>query len=385
MSELASILCDLGRYRIRFALKDTKLIDKDRVWERRFRRFSATEQPDEAEHPFIAAFKAFLVDEGINAEGRELRLSLPGEVTAGLPVQLHALPSEWEIKGSPWLREFGLKRVRSFNDAVAAFYSFFPLHQRLGSANSYVSVIKSGRPMGDGRLIGMSAGTGLASVGGHWLPVRRPVEGRELDDEDLASDKFWVPVPSEFGSTWTWFGDRRIGKILADLRADQGHRHSRILDLIGIRAADWSDDDFAKREFIVSGPGLVRLYHVLGGANLAAIPNILSPETVVKLARQKDAAAVAAVRVFCRVLARTVIDFGLTFTARSAIFLYGPVLRELGFHGLLAFGFVNHFVSYGRDVGYGEDVPIYLIRHPFPELVGINRFRDASVQSAGAA
>ena len=115
-------------------------------------------------------------------------------------------------------------------------------------------------------------------------------------------------------------------------------------------------------ESLLSGPGLVRLHRALSG-------QALSSDQVIDKAKTKDRAALATVAAFLRIFGRVAGDFALAFEARGGVYLAGGLGRALA-----PFFADSPFRQAFEDrPSYSERlaaIPIFLIRHPSPELLG---------------
>jgi len=122
-------------------------------------------------------------------------------------------------------------------------------------------------------------------------------------------------------------------------------------------------------ELLVSGPGLLRLYKILGeingGASLAETPARVSQLAL----QQGDKTAVLALETFSALLGSIAGDFTLASGSYGGLFLAGgiipgmiPFLRESDFH--------RRFCDKGAMRKHLDKVPIYAITTPHPGLIG---------------
>ena len=134
-------------------------------------------------------------------------------------------------------------------------------------------------------------------------------------------------------------------------------------------------------ESVVSGSGLPRLHTAVnpGAPSLHA-------ETIVKHAQAGDAAAVATIKLFVRLLGRFAGDVALTFKAIGGVYIAGGVAGKLGpllDEKILRDAFEAH-PPYGALL---KSIPTYLVTVAHPGLIGCAAFATAraSRSTAGAS
>lgn len=116
-------------------------------------------------------------------------------------------------------------------------------------------------------------------------------------------------------------------------------------------------------ERLLCGPGLLNIYHAIGGAQ-----SVISPEEVTGL-KKEDALAARATSIFCEVLGSFAGNAALTFGAWGGVYLAGSMLKPMK-EELLAGGFRNRFDDKGR---FGKElarVPTLLVDEPALGLIG---------------
>lgn len=129
-------------------------------------------------------------------------------------------------------------------------------------------------------------------------------------------------------------------------------------------------------ERVLSGPGLVALYELLPDAG-PIDPNIVTPAAVTAAAEAgRDRRAVAALALFFGWLGAFAGDLALAAGARAGVYLAGGILPRLA-DALLASEFRAAFEAKGRFAGWLAQVPVWLIRHPQPALLGLARMLAA--------
>ena len=119
-------------------------------------------------------------------------------------------------------------------------------------------------------------------------------------------------------------------------------------------------------ERVLSGEGLAAVYQAVGGRNAR------SPSEVTTAARDRDPAAEKALALFFGFLGTVAGDVALTFGARGGVYLAGGILPRL-VPELRQSDLYPRFVSKGRFREYLEAVPLRLVTHPDPALLGLAR------------
>jgi glucokinase len=126
-------------------------------------------------------------------------------------------------------------------------------------------------------------------------------------------------------------------------------------------------------ERLICGSGLVNLYQAL--CEISGIPTQdLTPEQVsARAASGADAKCQQAVELFCAVLGSVAGDLALAYGAWDGVYLTGAWLRPL--LPLLGQGlFHRRFVNKGRFEAAMQRIPVALIVHPQPGLLGAAGF-----------
>ncbi len=157
----------------------------------------------------------------------------------------------------------------------------------------------------------------------------------------------WLPLASEGGHRDLAAGSEREWRILGVLRREFGT---------------------VSAERVLSGPGLVRLYRAICDLDGTA-PEAMRPVEVTLRSRLSEQAR-EAVEVFASLLGAVAGDLVLTLGARGGLFVGGGVLPHMG----AAFRrdlFWTRYADKGRFRGYLESVPVRLVVHPTPALLGL--------------
>lgn len=118
-------------------------------------------------------------------------------------------------------------------------------------------------------------------------------------------------------------------------------------------------------ERIASGPGLALIYAGLGGAGSHADDTALWSAAI----DGSDRRAAEALDLFCKILGSAAGDLALAQGAKAVV-IAGGVGRRLA-DRLPASGFAERFAAKGRFRAYMEAVPVKLVTHPEPGLLGV--------------
>ncbi|ASJ72473.1 glucokinase [Granulosicoccus antarcticus] len=126
-------------------------------------------------------------------------------------------------------------------------------------------------------------------------------------------------------------------------------------------------------ERFLSGPGLVNIVNALREID-GMSPHEYSPADVTEhgLASEplpEHAACVEALDIFCELLGSCAGNLVLTLGAEGGVYIGGGVVPRLG-DFFLQSGFREQFEAKGRMQHYLEKVPSYVIKSPYPALVG---------------
>ena len=115
-------------------------------------------------------------------------------------------------------------------------------------------------------------------------------------------------------------------------------------------------------ERLLCGPGLLNIYHAIGGA-----ASVTAPEQVT--GAKDDALAARSIRIFCEVLGSFAGNAALTFGAWGGVYLVGNLLQPIK-EELRAGGFRARFDDKGRFGKALSKVPTLLVDEPALGLLG---------------
>ncbi len=121
-------------------------------------------------------------------------------------------------------------------------------------------------------------------------------------------------------------------------------------------------------ERVVSGPGLVDIYETLAALEGRPITPLDDKNLWQRAASAEDSLAVAAAARFCQALGSVAGDIALVQGACGVVIAGGLGLRIRD--QLLTSGFAHRFCAKGRFAGLMAALPVKLITHPQPGLLG---------------
>ena len=235
----------------------------------------------------------------------------------------------WDFSIDDLRQRLGLERLVVVNDLTALAASL----PHLGADE--VEHFGGGEPASGGALAVLAAGTGLGVSG------------------LLASPSGWLPISGEGGHVdFAPANDREI-EMLRLLRRSFGH---------------------VSVERLLSGPGLVNLYHVA-----AAIDDVtpaledadLTPAAVAQAAIAGSCAvAKAAAQAFSEILGAVAGDLALMLGASGGVYIGGGATAGLG-SAFARDAFRRRFEDKGRFARYLAAIPSYLIAAAHPALRGL--------------
>ncbi len=161
-------------------------------------------------------------------------------------------------------------------------------------------------------------------------------------------DKRWISLPGEGGHVDFAPNSEEEDIILEQLRAEMGH---------------------VSAERVLSGPGLVNLYRAIVKAD-GRVPENLQPKDVTERALDDSCTDCRrALSLFCVIMGRFGGSLALTMGTFGGVYIAGGIVpRFLSF--FQASGFRGGFEDKGRFKDWVEGIPVYLITHEQPGLLG---------------
>ncbi|SNC59023.1 glucokinase [Sodalis endosymbiont of Henestaris halophilus] len=161
-------------------------------------------------------------------------------------------------------------------------------------------------------------------------------------------DTHWISLPGEGGHVDFAPNSEEEDKILSILRAELGH---------------------VSAERVLSGPGLVNLYRAIVQAD-GRLPEQLVPNQVTEQALADSCIdSRRALSLFCVLMGHFGGNLALNMGTRGGVYIAGGIVpRFLNF--FRTSGFRAAFEDKGRFKDYLMEIPVYLIRHEQPGLLG---------------
>jgi glucokinase len=256
-----------------------------------------------------------------NADPKHVCLAIAGPVM-GDNISMTNLSWSWSI--SEVKNELGLTRLAVINDFTAQACSL-PL--LLGED---LVEVKAGVEVATATKAVLGPGTGLGAAG--LLPV---------------ADK-WYPISGEGGHRNLAAENDEEYAIVKLLAAELGH---------------------VSLETLLCGSGLLRLHKTLAQVR-GVTPSCDSPSDITHAAAQgDDQLALDSVNMFCGMLGSASADLALTMGARGGLYLGGGILPRFG-QMLHDSPFVARFKAKGVMSHFVAEIPVNLIVHPHPALLG---------------
>jgi len=321
-----ALLADIGGTNARFALlRDDGISQVQRL------RVDAYNDPADA----IAAY----LDQAGASPPALAVLAVAGPVEQGGARLTNA---GWRFDAAALARAGGFDRVRLINDFEAQAWALPEL------APDNVTPLGGGTARHDAARLVLGPGTGLGVAA--YLPPTADGPERVVTGEGGHAT-----LAAEGPDEWA---------LLARLRA----RYGRV-----------------SAERVLSGPGLAALAEAVAEEQGEAVP-ARTPEAVLAAARDGDPTARRAEAVFCGLLGAFAGDLALIFGARGGVWLGGGLTAALAAE-LPGSTFRARFEAKGRFRDYVADIPVWIVRHPEPALLGLAsqaRALGASRPSGGA-
>ena len=307
-----ALLADAGGTRLRFGVASWRGAHTPSL--------EAIQMMAVAEHAsFGAALASYRQSVQVPLNAAVFSIAGPGDAQA-----LHMTNVGWLVEQQALQRLLGMQAVYLLNDLEAAAYSVSCLTER----DLCQLAGPTGPSLGRKAMLGVGTGLGVAGVAADGLTCSA----------------------TESGHTRLSCSDAQERR-LEDFLMATGHTPS------------W--------ESVLSGPGLCRLYGFMRGDN-APLP---SAETILsRLAI--DAAAVQAVELFVKLLARYAGETALAQGAWAGVCLTGGLLRALK-TALQAPAFKARFVGEGVMASRLAQLPVWLVEHDWPGLLGAARFAQS--------
>ncbi|RLM23424.1 glucokinase [Brenneria alni] len=224
---------------------------------------------------------------------------------------------------------------------------------RLDIINDFTAVSMAVPTLGPNDVIQFG---GTQAIAGKPVAIYGAGTGLGVAHLVQANDK-WISLPGEGGHVDFAPNSEEESVILKILRDEFGH---------------------VSAERILSGSGLVNLYRAIVISD-GRTPAPLTPKAVSEKALENSCVDCRrALSLFCTLLGRFGGNLALTLGTFGGVYIAGGIVpRFLDF--FLSSGFRTAFEDKGRFKDYLVDIPVYLITHPHPGLLGAGAWlRQAS-------
>lgn len=269
-----------------------------------------------------AAIAAYL--EPLKEDGRPkmAALACAGPVAGG---RVRLTNSGWVLEVTRLESEFGFERVILLNDFAALAWAVPSLR-----SDSLIAV-GDGRPADDSPAVILGSGTGLGiSV---FLPGdRRP---RVIVGEGGHAT---LPAATEEESG-----------VIAVMRRECGH---------------------VSAERALSGDGLVRLYGALAALRGEVAPPRNAAEITAAARSDQCPLCRSSLDMFCAMLGTVAGNLALTLGAAGGVYIAGGIVPKMSDY-LLRSDFRRRFEEKGRFRAYLAKIPVWVVTHPEPALLGL--------------
>ncbi|HYD19803.1 MAG TPA: glucokinase [Patescibacteria group bacterium] len=123
-------------------------------------------------------------------------------------------------------------------------------------------------------------------------------------------------------------------------------------------------------ERVVSGKGLVNLYHAVCGVDGLDLPELTPAEITGKALDESCLTCVEVLDLFCHFLGVVAGNLALSYGASGGLYIAGGIVPQLGEY-FKASRFRESYLAKGRFSEYMERIPTYVITHPYPGLEGL--------------
>ncbi|KFC79999.1 glucokinase [Buttiauxella agrestis] len=230
----------------------------------------------------------------------------------------------WAFSTAEMKKNLGFEHLEIINDFTAVSMAI-PMIK-----NEHLIKFGGGEPVEGKPVAVYGAGTGLGVA--HLVHV----------------DKRWVSLPGEGGHVDFAPNSEEEGIILEELRTEIGH---------------------VSAERVLSGPGLVNLYRAIVKSDGRQPENYKPKDITEKALEDSCTDCRRALSLFCVIMGRFGGNLALTLGTFGGVYIAGGIVpRFLEF--FKASGFRGGFEDKGRFKEYVQSIPVYLIVHDQPGLLG---------------
>ena len=227
--------------------------------------------------------------------------------------------------------ELGLQRLHVINDFTALAMSL------PGLLPADIEVIGGGQAEPGSPITLLGAGTGLGISG--LLPSRGG----------------YVPINGEGGHVTLAAANEREAAVIAEL----GRRYPHV-----------------SAERVLSGPGLSALHEALARVDGRAVEPLPPASISTRGIADANDPCRATLDMFCAMLGTVASNLALILGARGGVYVGGGIVPKFGSY-FASSPFRARFEHKGRFSEYLAGIPTYVIRAPYPALLGAARYLDA--------
>ena len=237
----------------------------------------------------------------------------------------------WKFSVTALREGLGVSRLLLLNDLTALALALTLLH------DSHKQQVGGGTPALNAAIGLIGPGTGLGVSG--LFPV--------------GYQNKWIPIAGEGGHVSLTATTEHEFAAIQQLQKRYGH---------------------VSAERVISGAGLVDLYHALCDLKDGQGREITTPAEVLERAQELPrSTANEALDMFCGFLGSVAGDLALTLGARGGIYIGGGIVPRLG-ERFAASPFRARFEAKGRFQAYLQDIPTWVIHSPVsPALQGASQ------------
>lgn len=262
------------------------------------------------------------------ARPRTASVALAGPVL-GDEVQL--TNAAWGFSQSRIREQFGFDAFAALNDFAALAYAL----PHLAAADLEIIIEGEAQPGAPKAVVGPGTGLGVAGL--------------------TRVQQQWLAVPGE-------------GGFMA--YAAQTPREMAVATLLQQRG-------YLYNEALISGPGLVTLFNTLAELDGAPRRADNAREVATWAWEEREPLSLEAWEIFFQSLGSVAGDAALLYTAKGGVYLGGGILPRYVTE-LRTSGFGQRFKSKGLQSQFVAKIPVYLILHPCPALIGAAAWLERS-------
>ncbi len=278
------------------------------------------------DHPSLeAAAKTYLegLSTSVRIESAALAIAAPLDGSD----QVTMINHPWNFSIEQTRQTLGLKSLRALNDFEALAYGVLLLKEddyyAIGNATA-----QKDKPVA---IIGPGTGLGVAGiVFKDGTPVIVPTEGGHVTMPAANAREF---------ALFEWLKKEKYSHVSA--------------------------------ERVISGKGLVNVYHALCGIDGRTLPERTAAEITQAALTGVCPVCRETVDLFCRFLGVVAGNLALSYGAFGGVYIAGGIVPKLGEQFFRESSFHEGFLAKGRFKAYVEKIPVRIITHPYAALEGL--------------